>query len=174
MKTLLIWLLSAAIMALLIATEAHGQLLPDSELDKLTAHDIERTRQHRITLTGEIVSLSDSAEELLRQQNGVLTAARGFLEQVRKTSEALQKHDAEQTALAITEHARADTEAKSNNRRGNILGWMGAALLGSLAFHFLPVLTKLLLALWPAAAPFAWVLPILAVPGGYFLTRMIL
>lgn len=51
----------------------------------------------------------------------------------------------------------------SNNRRGNWLGWLGAAALGFAATHFIR-----------AAVPWTWALPPVVALGGYFLTRSLL
>ena len=96
------------LLLLLFVTTAHAKRLTEAELDKITQADINRTKTHKGSLLGKLQTRADAAEEFEQQTRDRLTFTQEKLIIAESSARALEKHDAEQTALAITEKARGD------------------------------------------------------------------
>jgi hypothetical protein len=183
MKTLRHFLLAAA--ACFGVARALAEPISDAELEKIPRADIVRTIRHQQALAAEGQERALVAEKHLAETQRQLSdatregdAMKAHLAQVETSAQAVEKdRDAQEAqkiaalAEAAKEKVRADREAKESARRGNILGWEGAAILALGGAMLASVLSKILPAPWNMVA---WGLPLLGAPAGYFLTRWII
>lgn len=174
-STVIIWTLSAAIIALLIVSTAHGQEITDAELDAIPRADIAKTVKHLQSLVRESGARADAAELLLSEQRDRLTFTQTQLATTQASAAALEKHDGEQTSLANKYLADAEKWHKESDRRGNILGVMGAALLGYVGFNLMGsgFATWILGKICPTFALAKFAFPLIGTIGGYFLARWV-
>lgn len=132
--------------------------------EDISREEIIRTVEHMQALNKETLEqLAQANSENLRISTA-LTSVQTEVSESKKLVESVQKELAELKQWGIDQQARADKEAKESARRGNFIGWLGAAALGFLAFSAMKLLPM----------PYAIALPFVAAPIGYFLARMLI
>ena len=162
MKWLAIILLSASTVCAQIT---------DDELSKISKEEIVLTIKHLQKLTAESIAaadraiasearvqakLSDATDALLESQNQLL--------KVDQDIRNLQAQVEEQARIAAGAKADAIKAQRLADRRGNLLGWLGAGLLCVLCLRLTSILPP----------PYGFLLPVAAIPAGYWLARLLL
>ena len=155
---------------LLSASSVWAQIT-DDELSKISKEEIVLTIKHLQKLTAESIAaadraiasearvqakLSDATDALLESQNQLL--------KVDQDIRNLQAQAEEQTRIAAGAKADAIKAQRLADRRGNLLGWLGAGLLCILCLRLTSILPP----------PYGFLLPVAAIPAGYWLARLLL
>ena len=155
---------------LLSASSVWAQIT-DDELSKISKEEIVLTIKHLQKLTAESIAaadkaiasearvqakLSDATDALLESQNQLL--------KVDQDIRNLQAQVEEQARIAAGAKADAVKAQRSADRRGNLLGWLGAGLLCILCLKLTSILPP----------PYGFLLPVAAIPAGYWLARLLL
>ena len=155
---------------LLSASTVWAQIT-DDELSKISKEEIVLTIKHLQKLTAESIAaadraiasearvqakLSDATDALLDSQNQLL--------KVDQDIRNLQAQAEEQARIAAGAKADAVKAQRSADRRGNLLGWLGAGLLCVLCLKLTSILPP----------PYGFLLPVAAIPAGYWLARLLL
>ena len=162
MKWLAIILLSASTVCAQIT---------DDELSKISKDEIVLTIKHLQRLTAESIAAADKAiasearvQASLTSATDALMHSQNQLLKVDQDIRNLQAQVEEQTRIAAG--AKADTvkAQRSADRRGNLLGWLGAGLLCVLCLRLTSILPP----------PYGFLLPVAAIPAGYWLARLLL
>ena len=145
--------------------------ITDDELSKISKEEIVLTIKHLQKLTAESIAaadraiasearvqakLSDATDALLDSQNQLL--------KVDQDIRNLQAQVEEQARIAVGAKADAVKAQRSADRRGNLLGWLGAGLLCVLCLRLTSILPP----------PYGFLLPVAAIPAGYWLARLLL
>ena len=145
--------------------------ITDDELSKISKEEIVLTIKHLQKLTAESIAaadkaiasearvqakLSDATDALLESQNQLL--------KVDQDIRNLQAQAEEQTRIAAGAKADAVKAQRLADRRGNLLGWLGAGLLCVLCLKLTSILPP----------PYGFLLPVAAIPAGYWLARLLL
>ena len=155
---------------LLSASTVWAQIT-DDELSKISKEEIVLTIKHLQKLTAESIAaadraiasearvqakLSDATDALLESQNQLL--------KVDQDIRNLQAQVEEQARIAAGAKADAVKAQRLADRRGNLLGWLGAGLLCILCLRLTSILPP----------PYGFLLPVAAIPAGYWLARLLL
>ena len=155
---------------LLSASTVWAQIT-DDELSKISKEEIVLTIKHLQKLTAESIAaadraiasearvqakLSDATDALLDSQNQLL--------KVDQDIRNLQAQAEEQARIAAGAKADALKAQRLADRRGNLLGWLGAGLLCILCLRLTSILPP----------PYGFLLPVAAIPAGYWLARLLL
>ena len=155
---------------LLSASTVWAQIT-DDELSKISKEEIVLTIKHLQKLTAESIAaadraiasearvqakLSDATDALLESQNQLL--------KVDQDIRNLQAQVEEQARIAAGAKADAIKAQRLADRRGNLLGWLGAGLLCVLCLRLTSILPP----------PYGFLLPVAAIPAGYWLARLLL
>ena len=155
---------------LLSASTVWAQIT-DDELSKISKEEIVLTIKHLQKLTAESIAaadkaiasearvqakLSDATDSLLDSQNQLL--------KVDQDIRNLKAQAEEQTRIAVGAKADAVKAQRSADRRGNLLGWLGAGLLCVVCLKLTSILPP----------PYGFLLPVAAIPAGYWLARLLL
>tara|TARA_R110000868_G_scaffold29187_2_gene108724 strand:- start:758 stop:1246 length:489 start_codon:yes stop_codon:yes gene_type:complete len=145
--------------------------ITDDELSKISKEEIILTIKHLQRLTAESITAADKAiasearvqaklidatDDLLDSQNQLL--------KVDQDIRNLQDHAEEQARIAVGASADAIKAQRLADHRGNLLGWLGAGLLCILCLRLTSILP----------APYGFLLPVAAIPAGYWLARLLL
>ena len=162
MKWLAIILLSASTVCAQIT---------DDELSKISKEEIVLTVKHLQKLTAESIAAADKAiaSEARAQANLIeatdaLVDSQNQLLKVDQDIRHLQAQAEEQTRIAAGAKADAIKAQRLADRRGNLLGWLGAGLLCILCLRLTSILPP----------PYGFLLPVAAIPAGYWLARLLL
>ena len=145
--------------------------ITDDELSKISKEEIVLTIKHLQKLTAESIAaadraiasearvqakLSDATDALLDSQNQLL--------KVDQDIRNLHAQAEEQARIAVGAKADAIKAQRLADRRGNLLGWLGAGLLCILCLRLTSILPP----------PYGFLLPVAAIPVGYWLARLLL
>jgi hypothetical protein len=154
----------------LSASSVCAQISGD-ELSKISKEEIVLTINHLRALTADAIatadraiasearvqaSLTDATDALMHSQNQLL--------KVDQDIRNLQAHAEEQERIATGARADAVKAQRSSDRRGNLLGWLCAGVLCGLCVRLTSVLPP----------PYGFLLPVAAIPAGYWLARLLL
>ena len=145
--------------------------ISDDELSKISKEEIVLTVKHLQALTAEAKAAADraSASEA-RMQTKLVDATNALLDsqnqllKVDQDIRNLQAQTEEQTRIAVGAKADAVKAQRLADHRGNLLGWLGAGLLCILCLRLTSVLPP----------PYGFLLPVAAIPAGYWLARLLL
>ena len=145
--------------------------ITDDELSKISKEEIVLTIKHLQKLTAESIAaadraiasearvqakLSDATDALLDSQNQLL--------KVDQDIRNLQAQVEEQARIAVGAKADAVKAQRLADRRGNLLGWRCAGVLCGLCVRLTSILPP----------PYGFLLPVAAIPAGYWLARLLL
>ena len=145
--------------------------ITDDELSKISKEEIVLTIKHLQKLTAESIAaadraiasearvqakLSDATDALLDSQNQLL--------KVDQDIRNLQAQAEEQARIAAGAKADAVKAQRLADHRGNLLGWLGAGLLCVVCLKLTSILPP----------PYGFLLPVAAIPAGYWLARLLL
>ena len=155
---------------LLSASSVWAQIT-DDELSKISKEEIVLTVKHLQKLTAESIAAADKAiaSEARAQANLIeatdaLVDSQNQLLKVDQDIRHLQAQAEEQTRIAAGAKADAIKAQRLADRRGNLLGWLGAGLLCVLCLRLTSILPP----------PYGFLLPVAAIPAGYWLARLLL
>jgi hypothetical protein len=155
---------------LLSASTAFAQIT-DDELSKISKEEIVLTIKHLRALTADAIASADRAiasearvQVSLTSATEALMDSQNQLLKVDQDIRNLQAHAEEQTRIAAGAKADAVKAQRLADRRGNLLGWLGAGLLCILCLKFTSILPP----------PYGFLLPVVAIPAGYWLARLLL
>ena len=145
--------------------------ISDDELSKISKEEIVLTVRHLRSLTADAIATADRAiASEARVQESLTTAISALLDsqsQLLKVDQDmldLQAQAEEQTRIAAGAKADAVKAQKLADNRGNLLGWLGAGLLCIACLKLTSILP----------APYGFLLPVAAIPAGYWLARLLL
>ena len=145
--------------------------ITDDELSKISKEEIVLTIKHLQKLTAESIAASDRAiasearlQAKLTDATAALMDSQNQLLKVDQDIRNLQAQAEEQTRIAAGAKADAVKAQRSADRRGNLLGWLGAGLLCVLCLRLTSILPP----------PYGFLLPVAAIPAGYWLARLLL
>jgi hypothetical protein len=145
--------------------------ISDDELSKISKEEIVLTINHLRALTADAIatadraiasearvqaSLTDATDALMHSQNQLL--------KVDQDIHSLQAQAEEQTRIAVGAKDDAIKAQRLADHRGNLLGWLGAGLLCILCLRLTSILPP----------PYGFLLPVAAIPAGYWLARLLL
>ena len=155
---------------LLSASSVCAQIT-DDELSKISQEEIVLTVKHLQKLTAESIAAADKAiasEERMRLKlsdaTDALAESQNQLLKVDQDIHHLQAQAEEQTRIAVGAKADAVKAQRLADHRGNLLGWLGAGLLCILCLRLTSILP----------APYGFLLPVAAIPAGYWIARLLL
>ena len=155
---------------LLSASTVWAQIT-DDELSKISKEEIVLTIKHLQKLTAESIAAADKAiasearvQASLTSATDALLDSQNQLLKVDQDIRNLQAQAEEQTRIAVGAKADAIKAQRSADRRGNLLGWLGAGLLCILCLRLTSILPP----------PYGFLLPVAAIPAGYWLARLLL
>ena len=155
---------------LLSASTVWAQIT-DDELSKISKEEIVLTVRHLQKLTAESIAASDRAiasearlQAKLTDATAALMDSQNQLLKVDQDIRNLQAQAEEQTRIAAGAKADALKAQRLADRRGNLLGWLGAGLLCVLCLRLTSILPP----------PYGFLLPVAAIPAGYWLARLLL
>ena len=155
---------------LLSASTVWAQIT-DDELSKISKEEIVLTIKHLQKLTAESIAASDRAiasearvQAKLSDATDALLDSQNQLLKVDQDIRNLQAQAEEQTRIAVGAKADAIKAQRLADRRGNLLGWLGAGLLCILCLRLTSILPP----------PYGFLLPVAAIPAGYWLARLLL
>jgi len=162
MKWLAIILLSASSVCAQIS---------DDELSKISKEEIVLTIKHLRALTADAKDAADKAiasekamQAKLVDATDALIHSQSQLLKVDQDIRNLQAQTDEQTRIAVGAKADAVKAKKLADHRGNLLGWLGAGLLCVVCLKLTSILPP----------PYGFLLPVAAIPAGYWLARLLL
>jgi hypothetical protein len=145
--------------------------ITDDELRQISKEDIVLTIRHLRSLTAEAVA---SADRAITSETAVQARLNSAGDALASTQTQLMRADQDMLALQAQaeEHARIAAGAKADavkaqrlaDHRGNLLGWLGAGLLCVLCLRLTSILPP----------PYGFLLPVAAIPAGYWLARLLL
>ena len=145
--------------------------ITDDELSKISKEEIVLTIKHLQKLTAESIAAADKAiasearvQASLTSATDALLDSQNQLLKVDQDIRNLQAQAEEQTRIAVGAKADAVKAQRSADRRGNLLGWLGAGLLCVLCLRLTSILPP----------PYGFLLPVAAIPAGYWLARLLL
>ena len=145
--------------------------ITDDELSKISKEEIVLTIKHLQKLTAESIAAADKAiasearvQASLTSATDALLDSQNQLLKVDQDIRNLQAQAEEQTRIAVGAKADAVKAQRSADRRGNLLGWLGAGLLCVICLRLTSVLPP----------PYGFLLPVAAIPAGYLLARLLL
>jgi len=145
--------------------------ISDDELSKISKEEIVLTIKHLQTLTAEAKTAADRAiasearmQAKLVDATNALMDSQSQLMKVDQDIRNLQAQADEQTRIAVGAKADAVKAQKLADHRGNLLGWLGAGLLCIVCLRLTSILPP----------PYGFLLPVVAIPAGYWLTRLLL
>jgi hypothetical protein len=145
--------------------------ISDDELSKISKAEIVLTVRHLRALTADAIasadraiasearvqaSLTDATDALMHSQSQLMKVDQDILN--------LQAQAQEQTRIAVGAKADAVKAQTLADRRGNLLGWLGAGLLCVVCLKLTSILPP----------PYGFLLPVAAIPAGYWLARLLL
>lgn len=155
---------------LLSASTVCGQIT-DDELSKISKEEIVMTIKHLQKLTAESIASADKAiasearlQASLTSATDALMDSQNQLLKVDQDIRHLQAQAEEQTRIAAGAKADAVKAQRLADHRGNLLGWLGAGLLCMLCLRLTSILPP----------PYGFLLPVAAIPAGYWLARLFL
>lgn len=145
--------------------------ITDDELRQISKEDIVLTIRHLRSLTAEAVA---SADRAITSETAVQARLNSAGDALASTQTQLMRADQDMLALQAQaeEHARIAAGAKADavkaqrsaDRRGNLLGWLCAGVLCGLCMRLTSILPP----------PYRFLLPVAAIPAGYWLARLLL
>ena len=145
--------------------------ITDDELRQISKEDIVLTIRHLRSLTAEAVA---SADRAITSETAVQARLNSAGDALASTQTQLMRADQDMLTLQAQaeEHARIAAGAKADavkaqrlaDHRGNLLGWLGAGLLCILCLKLTSILPP----------PYGFLLPVAAIPAGYWLARLLL
>ena len=145
--------------------------ITDDELSKISKEEIVLTIKHLQRLTAESIAAADRAiasearlQAKLTDATDALLDSQNQLLKVDQDIRNLQAQAEEQTRIAAGAKADAVKAQRSADRRGNLLGWLGAGLLCVVFLRLTSILPP----------PYGFLLPVAAIPAGYWLARLLL
>ena len=145
--------------------------ITDDELSKISKEEIVLTIKHLQKLTAESITAADKAiasearvQASLTNATDALLDSQNQLLKVDQDIRNLQAQAEEQTRIAAGAKADAIKAQRLADRRGNLLGWLGAGLLCILCLRLTSILPP----------PYGFLLPVAAIPTGYWLARLLL
>jgi hypothetical protein len=145
--------------------------ISDDELSKISKEEIVLTVRHLRALTADAIASADRAiasearvQASLTDATDALMHSQNHLLKVDQDIRNLQAQTEEQTRIAVGAKADAVKAQRLADRRGNLLGWLGAGLLCVLCLRLTSVLPP----------PYGFLLPVAAIPAGYWLARLLL
>jgi hypothetical protein len=143
----------------------------DDEIRKISPGDIVLTLNHMRTLITEAQDAADTAiasekamQAKLVDATNALIDSQSQLMKVDQDIRSLQAQTEEQTRIAVGAKADAVKAQRLADHRGNLLGWLGAGLLCILCLRLTSILPP----------PYGFFLPVVAIPAGYWLARLLL
>jgi len=155
---------------LLSASSVCAQIT-DDELSKISKEEIVLTIKHLQKLTAESIAAADKAiasearvQASLTEATDALIHSQNHLLKVDQDIRNLQAQTEEQTRIAVGAKADAVKAQRLADHRGNLLGWLGAGLLCMLCLKLTSILPP----------PYGFLLPVAAIPAGYWLARLLL
>ena len=155
---------------LLSASTVWAQIT-DDELSKISKEEIVLTIKHLQKLTAESIAAADRAiasearvQASLTSATDALIDSQNQLLKVDQDIRNLQAQVEEQARIAAGAKADAVKAQRLADRRGNLLGWLGAGLLCILCLRLTSILPP----------PYGFLLPVAAIPAGYWLARLLL
>ena len=145
--------------------------ITDDELGKISKEEIVLTIKHLQKLTAESIAAAERAiasearvQAKLIEATDALLDSQNQLLKVDQDIRNLQAQVEEQTRIAAGAKADALKAQRSADRRGNLLGWLGAGLLCVICLRLTSILPP----------PYGFLLPVAAIPAGYWLARLLL
>ena len=145
--------------------------ITDDELSKISKEEIVLTVRHLQKLTAESIAASDRAiasearlQAKLTDATDALLDSQNQLLKVDQDIRNLHAQAEEQARIAAGAKADAIKAQRLADRRGNLLGWLGAGLLCVLCLKLTSILPP----------PYGFLLPVAAIPAGYWLARLLL
>ena len=145
--------------------------ITDDELSKISKEEIVLTVRHLQKLTAESIAAADKAiasearvQASLTSATGALLDSQNQLLKVDQDIHNLQAEAQEQARIAVGAKADALKAQRLADHRGNLLGWLGAGLLCILCLRLTSILPP----------PYGFLLPVVAIPAGYWLARLLL
>jgi len=145
--------------------------ITDDELSKISKEEIVLTIKHLQKLTAESIAAADKAiasearvQVSLNNATNALIDSQSQLLKVDQDIRNLQAQAEEQARIAVGAKADAVKAQRLADHRGNLLGWLGAGLLCIVCLRLTSVLP----------APYGFLLPVAAIPAGYWLARLLL
>ena len=145
--------------------------ITDDELSKISKEEIVLTIKHLQKLTAESIAAADKAiasearlQAKLSDATDALADSQNQLLKVDQDIRNLQAQVEEQARIAAGAKADAVKAQRSADRRGNLLGWLGAGLLCVICLRLTSILPP----------PYGFLLPVAAIPAGYWLARLLL
>ena len=155
---------------LLSASSVCAQIT-DDELSKISKEEIVLTIKHLRALTADAIATADRAiasearvQASLTSATNALIDSQSQLMKVDQDIRNLQAQADEQTRIAVGAKADAVKAQKLADHRGNLLGWLGAGLLCIVCLRLTSILPP----------PYGFLLPVVAIPAGYWLARLLL
>ena len=143
----------------------------DDEIRKISPGDIVLTLNHMRTLITEAQDAANKAiasekamQAKLVDATNALIDSQSQLMKVDQDIHSLQAQTEEQTRIAVGAKADALKAQRLADHRGNLLGWLGAGLLCMLCLRLTSILPP----------PYGFLLPVAAIPAGYWLARLLL
>jgi len=145
--------------------------ITDDELSKISKEEIVLTVKHLQALTAEAKAAADRAiasearmQAKLVDATNALMDSQNQLLKVDQDIRNLQAQTEEQTRIAVGAKADAVKAQRLADHRGNLLGWLGAGLLCIVCLRLTSILPP----------PYGFLLPVAAIPAGYWLARLLL
>jgi hypothetical protein len=145
--------------------------ISDDELSKISKAEIVLTVRHLRSLTADAIASADRAiasearvQASLTDATDALMHSQSQLMKVDQDIHNLQAQSEEQTRIAAGAKADAVKAQRLADHRGNLLGWLGAGLLCIVCLKLTSILPP----------PYGFLLPVAAIPAGYWLARLLL
>ena len=145
--------------------------ISDDELSKISKEEIVLTVRHLRALTADAIASADRAiasearvQASLTDATDALMHSQNHLLKVDQDIRNLQAQTEEQTRIAVGAKADALKAQRLADHRGNLLGWLGAGLLCIVCLKLTSILPP----------PYGFLLPVAAIPAGYWLARLLL
>jgi len=145
--------------------------ISDDELSKISKEEIVLTIKHLRALTADAIATADRAiasearvQASLTSATDALMHSQNQLLKVDQDIRNLQAQTEEQTRIAVGAKADALKAHRLADHRGNLLGWLGAGLLCIVCLRLTSILPP----------PYGFLLPVAAIPAGYWLARLLL
>jgi len=145
--------------------------ITDEELSKISKAEIILTVKHLQKLTAESIAAADKAiasearvQASLTDATDALMHSQNQLLKVDQDIRNLQAQAQEQERIAVGAKADAVKAQRLADHRGNLLGWLGAGFLCIVCLKLTSILPP----------PYGFLLPVAALPAGYWLARLLL